>query len=88
MDPSYDLLALIPQIKDYINEEEEKKAPAAPKVMATKKDVVSYESVSDFVYKKMTFAGMVDRNIVLNEKDLRVLKRLVNDELANLKKKK
>ena len=88
MDPSYDLLALIPQIKDYINEEEEKKSPAAPKVMATKKDVVSYESVSDFVYKKMTFAGMVDRNIVLNEKDLRVLKRLINDELVNLKKKK
>ena len=88
MDPSYDLLALIPQMKEYIKEEEEKKAPSAPKVVATKKDVVPYESVNDFVYKKMTFAGMVDRNIVLNEKDLRVLKRLVNDELAALKKKK
>ena len=88
MDPSYDLLVLIPQIKEYITEEEEKKAPSAPKIMATKKDVVEYESVSDFVYKKMTFAGMVDRNIVLKEKDLRVLKRLVNDELAALKKKK
>ena len=88
MDPSYDLLALIPQMKEYIKEEEEKKAPSVPKVVATKKDVVPYESVNDFVYKKMTFAGMVDRNIVLNEKDLRVLKRLVNDELAALKKKK
>ena len=88
MDPSYDLLVLIPQIKEYITAEEEKKAPAGPKIMATKKDVVEYESVSDFVYKKMTFAGMVDRNIVLKEKDLRVLKRLVNDELAALKKKK
>ena len=56
--------------------------------MAKKKDINEYESVSDFVYKKMTFAGMVDRNLVLNEKDLRVLKRLVNDELAALKKKK
>ena len=88
MDPSYDLLALIPQIKDYIKDEEEKKTPAAPKVMATKKDVVGYESVSDFVYRKMTFAGMVDRNLILSEKDLRILKRLVNDELAALKKKK
>ena len=88
MDPSYDLLALIPQIKEYIQQEEDKKAPAMPKVMATKKDVVEYESVSDFVYKKMNFAGMVDRNLVLNEKDLRVLKRLVNDELVALKKKK
>ena len=88
MDPSYDLLVLIPQIKKYIQDEEDKKAPAMPKIMATKRDVVEYESVSDFVYKKMTFAGMVDRNLVLNEKDLRVLKRLVNDELAALKKKK
>ena len=88
MDPSYDLLVLIPQIKEYIQEEEEKKASSAPKIMAKKKDISEYESVSDFVYKKMTFAGMVDRNLVLNEKDLRILKRLVNDELAALKKKK
>jgi len=88
MDPSYYLLVLIPQIKEYIQEEEEKKASNAPKIMAKKKDISEYESVSDFVYKKMTFAGMVDRNLVLNEKDLRVLKRLVNDELAELKKKK
>jgi len=88
MDPSYDLLVLIPQIKEYIEQEEEKKAPSAPKVVATRKDIDEYESVSDFVYKKMTFAGMVDRNLVLNEKDLRVLKRLVNNELAALKKKK
>ena len=88
MDPDYDLLALIPQIKEYIQEQEEKKAPSAPKVVAKKKEVSEYESVSDFVYKKMTFAGMVDRNLVLREKDLRILKRLVNDELAALKKKK
>ena len=88
MDPSYDLLVLIPQIKEYIQEEEEKKASNAPKIMAKKKDINEYESVSDFVYKKMTFAGMVDRNLVLNEKDLRILKRLVNDELAELRKKK
>ena len=88
MDPTYDLLVLIPQIKEYILEQEEKKAPSAPKVVVTKKDVDGYESVSDFIYKKMTFGGMVDRNLVLHEKDLRILKRLVNDELAALKKKK
>ena len=88
MDPSYDLLVLIPQIKEYIQQEEDKKSNNAPKVIATKRDVVEYESVADFVYKRMTFAGMVDRSLVLNEKDLRVLKRLVNDELASLKKKK
>jgi hypothetical protein len=88
MDPTYDLLVLIPQIKEYILEQEEKKTPSAPKVVATKKDIDGYESVSDFIYKKMTFGGMVDRNLILNEKDLRILKRLVNDELVALKKKK
>ena len=88
MDPTYDLLVLIPQMKQYIQEEEEKKTNNAPKVVAKKKDVLEYDSVNDFVYKKMTFAGMVDRNLVLNEKDLRILKRLVNDELIALKKKK
>ena len=88
IDSSFDLLTLIPQIKEYIQNEEDKKSPSAPKVVATKKDIVEYESVSDFVYKKMTFAGMVDRNVQLSEKDLRILKRLVNDELAALKKKK
>ena len=88
MDPSYDLLVLIPQIKEYIQQEEDKKSNNAPKIMVTKRDMVEYESVADFVYKRMTFAGMVDRSLVLNEKDLRVLKRLVNDELASLKKKK
>ena len=87
MDPSYDLLVLIPQMKEYIQQEEEKKTNVAHKVITTKRDVDEYESVSDFVYKKMTFAGMVDRNLSLNEKDLRILKRLVNDELANCKKK-
>lgn len=88
LDPSYDLLVLIPQIKEYIANEEEKKAPSAPKIITTKKDVLEYESVSDFVYKKMTFGGMVDRNLILKEKDLKVLKRLVIAELAALKKKK
>ena len=64
MDPSYDLLVLIPQIKEYIQEEEEKKASNAPKIMAKKKDINEYESVSDFVYKKMTsVGGLLDRNI-------------------------
>lgn len=88
MDASFDLLTLIPKIKEYIQEEEEKKTPSLPKVVATKKDVIEYESVADFVYKKMTFGGMVDRNLVLNEKDLKILKRLANADLAVLKKKK
>lgn len=87
MDTSLDLLQLIPMIKDYIIAEEDKKA-IQPKVVALKKDIVEYESVADFIYKKMTYAGLIDRSTVLNEKDLKILKRLVTMELTALKKKK
>lgn len=87
MDTSLDLLQLIPMIKDYIIAEEDKKA-IQPKVVALKKDIVEYESIADFIYKKMTYAGLIDRSTVLNEKDLKILKRLVTMELTALKKKK
>lgn len=87
MDTSLDLLQLIPMIKDYIIAEEDKKAKQ-PKVVALKKDIVEYESIADFIYKKMTYAGLIDRSTVLNEKDLKILKRLVTMELTALKKKK
>ncbi len=87
MDTSLDLLQLIPVIKDYIIEEEDKKV-TQPKVVALKKDIIEYESVADFVYKKMTYAGLIDRNTIFSEKDLKILKRLVTMELTALKKKK
>jgi len=87
MDTSLDLLQLIPMIKDYIIAKEDKKA-IQPKVVALKKDIVEYESIADFIYKKMTYAGLIDRSTVLNEKDLKILKRLVTMELTALKKKK
>jgi len=87
MDTSLDLLQLIPMIKDYIIAEEDKKA-IQPRVVALKKDIVEYESIADFIYKKMTYAGLIDRSTVLNEKDLKILKRLVTMELTALKKKK
>jgi hypothetical protein len=74
-------------IKDYIIAKEDKKAKQ-PKVVALKKDIVEYESIADFIYKKMTYAGLIDRSTVLNEKDLKILKRLVTMELTALKKKK
>lgn len=88
MDTSLDLLLLIPRIKDFILLEDEKKVVGTPKVIATKKDVLEYESVADFIYKKMSYAGLIDRNTVLSEKDLKILKRLVGAEILTLKKKK
>ena len=89
LDNSFNLLELVPTIKKYINEEEEKKAAkAVKKELITKKDLEEFDSIPDFLYKKMTDGlGLVDRHANLSDKDLRTLKRLVNEELARRKKR-
>ena len=84
MDPSYDLKELIPVINKYIEEEDSKKAKK-PVVKVSKKDISGYKSVSDFIYKKMTFNGLVDRYATLTEADLKALKKLVQKELDDIK---
>ena len=89
LDNSFNLLELVPDIKKYINEEEEKKlAKAVKKDLIKKKDLEEYDSIPDFLYKKMTNGlGLIDRQANLSDKDLRTLKRLVNDELARRKRR-
>ena len=87
MDPSYDLKDLIPELKKYI-EEENKKNPKVPVVKVNKKELKEYKSVADFLYKKMTVGGLVDRSISLSETDLRILKKLVQEEIDTCKGKK
>lgn len=90
LDNSFNLLELIPDIKKYINDEEEKKAATklVKKEIVTKRDLEEYDSIPDFLYKKMTNGlGLIDRQANLSDKDLRTLKRLVNEELARRKKK-
>lgn len=87
MDPSYDLKELIPVINKYIEEEDSKKVKK-PVVKVSKKDISGYKSVSDFIYKKMTFNGLVDRYATLTEADLKALKKIVQKELDDLKASK
>ena len=87
MDPSFDLKELIPSINKYIEEEEAKKVKK-PVVKVSKKDLSGYKSVVDFVFKRMTFNGLVDRSVSLSEADLKSLKKLVQMELDELKAKK
>lgn len=86
MDPSFDLKELIPSIKKYI-EAEEAKREKKEVIKVSKKELSEYKSVSDFLYKKMTFNGLVDRNASLSEADLKALKKLVQKELDDLKNK-
>ena len=87
MDPTFNLMELVPAMKRFIEEKEENKfAPKAPTIK--KKQVEEYESITDFIYKKMTFAGgLLDRNAHLSDTDLKILKRLIKNEQDKRKKK-
>ena len=90
MDPEYNLMELVPTLKKFLVEKEENKnnnLVRNPSIY--KKDLVQYESINDFIYKKMTsVGGLLDRNIVLSDQDLRVLKKLIAEEQALRKQNK
>jgi len=87
MDPSFDLKELIPAISKYI-EEEDSKREKKEVIRVSKKELGGYKSVADFLYKKMTINGLVDRSTSLSEADLKALKKLVQAELDVIKASK
>ena len=89
MDPEYNLMELVPTIKNYLVEQEENKTLIKKNPSIKKVDLNKYESINDFIYQKMTsVGGLLDRNVVLSDQDLRVLKKLVAEEQANRKNRK
>lgn len=89
MDPEYNLMELIPALKKFVIEKEEERSSTLIKKPAIKKQTLEqYDSVSDFIYKRMTLVGgLLDRNVVLSDTDLRVLKKLISEEQQRRKKK-
>lgn len=90
MDPEFNLIELVPLMKKYVVEKEEEKSSTLIKKPAIKKQTLEqFDSVSDFIYKKMTLVGgLLDRNVVLSDTDLRVLKKLIVQEQQARKKAK
>ena len=88
MDYTFNLLELVPQIKKFIEDKENKRAPVPKPVVVKKNEVDEYNSYFDFIYKKLTIGGMIDKSAELSDKDLKILKKLITDELANRKLKK
>lgn len=90
MDPEFNLMELIPTLKKFVIEKEEaKNNTLVKKPPINKKQYEQYESVSDFIYKRMTFTGgLLDRNVVLSDTDLRILKKLISEEQARRKNAK
>lgn len=89
MDPSLNMKSLLPQLEQRISEieEEKSKQPKKARVVARKKEVMEYDSIQSFVYAKMTGAGgLVDTSAILDDKDLRILQKLVTNEIAKRKK--
>ncbi len=88
MDYEYNLLELVPMMKQYVIEQEEKKEKPIRVGNANKKEVSQYSSITDFFYKRMTFGGMIDKDVHLSDDDLKVIKKLANDELIKRKRNK
>lgn len=91
MDPSINCKELLPQIEEYIAHYDAAKKPKAPSTPTVrKKDVTEYSGITDFVYKKMTTAGgLVDPSFELDDKDLKILHKLVvNEKKARREKAK
>ena len=89
MDPDFNLMELVPALKEYIEkvEEEKNNTLIKPQVVVKKKDVAQYESIYDFILRKMTNAGgLLDKNVVLSDTDLKILKKLISEEQARRKK--
>ena len=88
MDYEYNLLELVPAVKKFIEEKETKKTPVVKTEMVKKDDIQLYDSYKDFIYQKLTHGGMLDWSVELSDKDLKILKRLIGEELVNRKGKK
>lgn len=86
LDYEYDLKTLIPVLEQYVDDlAAQRKKEAPPSIR--KKDTDKYDGVGDFVYKEMTIgaSGLINRNVELSEKQLRILRRLINAELKQRK---
>ena len=89
MDPDFNLMELVPTVKKFIIDKEEAKnnVPVNKKVAIKKKQLEEFESIQDFIYRKMTVAGgLLDKNSYLSDTDLRILKKLIAEEQQKRKK--
>ena len=84
MDEQYNLLDLVPEVEEYLQESIKKPKNKAEKI--SKKEWEQYDSIATFVYAKMTTGGIVNRNIELSDKDLKIMKKLIVREEQERKK--
>ncbi len=85
IDTEYNIVELVPQMEAYLV----KKPVAEHKnKKKDKKEKLPYQSLNQFIRDKMTFGGMFDNNAQLSSEDLRILKKIVINEINKNKDKK
>jgi hypothetical protein len=76
IDFSFDLRKILSALDLFANGgRSEKKAKTQPK------NKTPYELLNDFVYEKMTFSGVLDKSVILTDKDLRQIRVLAMNEI-------
>ena len=88
MDMFYNIKDLLSDLEKELAILEEEAPKVVKPVRITKKEIDKYGSIATFVYEKMTTGGLVDRNVTLSDKDLRLLKKLITLEEKERKKGK
>lgn len=89
-DLNYNYKDLLDQLEEHIKNYEETKQKPRNIRPVQKKELDQFESIADFIYQKMTIgtSGIIDQNRELTDRELRALKRLINEEQARRKSRK
>ena len=88
MDYTYNLMDLVDVLKKFVDNDDNKQDPIDRNEAVYKSDLAPYESIMDFLYQKCTVAGgLLDKNMNLTDSDLRILRKLVNEEITRRKKR-
>ena len=86
LDPTYDLSAIFPKLNRYAGGA----TPAAKGASQKGKQnnhAAELPTLGSFVYEHMTMpGGIIDRNISLSLKDLKLLKKIINATIKGMKK--
>jgi hypothetical protein len=83
LDVTFNLKDLLPQLETYLKTNK----PLVTKKRTPKQALEKqFGSFADFVYEKMTISGIVDKSLVLSDKDLKLAKKLIQIELKSRKK--
>lgn len=87
-DATIDCRSLLPAMENRIDEIEKESPAKEKKIVVRKKELSAYPSIGDFVYSKFaSIDGMIMPSVKLNDEDLHLLKKLVENEIQTRKKK-